>query len=156
MHTRFLTAAVIAAVAIQAPAAHAQASSPLIGTWNIEYERGRRVENDVVTPVMGTATLTIQQRGDSLIATLVVPPRPDGTATPPSTAAAKAGSGSHVFRQQQEIRLNMNGEAITRTATLTWTLQADGDTLSGTLLREIADMPVAAEPTPVKGTRSKA
>ena len=30
-----------------------------VGTWAIEYERGRRVENGTATSVMGTGALTV-------------------------------------------------------------------------------------------------
>ena len=77
----------------------------IVEKWSIEYERGRRMENGSTTPIMGTGTLTIAQRGDSLVATLEAPPRADGTPTPPATIAGKASARGGVFLQKQRIRI---------------------------------------------------
>ena len=141
-------------VSVAAPAS-AQSAAALVGKWNIEYERGRRMEDGVVTPVMGTGTLTIAMKGDSAEATLQAGPRPDGTPSPAATFRGAIDAAKVVFVQKSTVMLNMNGEQQSREVTVTWTLQANGDALSGSLLRVIADAPMAAEPTPVKGTRAK-
>lgn len=133
----------------------AQPPHPLVGTWTIEFERGRRVENDVVTPIMGTGKLVIVQSGDSLLATLESSPRPDGSPPPPSTFGGRASGGGVVFVQKQVAQITVNGEASSREMLLTWTLQAGGDVLTGTLARELPMMPEPLPPTPVKGTRTK-
>lgn len=131
-------------------------SSALLGKWTIEYERGRRVENDEVTPIMGSGTLTIAVQADSVIATLESGPRPDGSAAPPTRIAGKLTPDGATLVNKQVVTLNMNGEMMTREVTLTWKLQASGDALSGTLARTMADMQEPAhDPTPVKGTRVK-
>jgi hypothetical protein len=130
-----------------------QVPHPLVGTWSIEYERGRRVENGEVTPIMGTGRLTIEQRGDSLVATFAPPARPDGTVPPPSTTSARIATPEVVFTQEQSVTINMNGEEQVRRITLTWSLTASGDALSGTLRRDLPMSPEPLPPTPVKGTR---
>jgi len=147
-------AALLATALASAPqGALAQSPHPLVGTWNIEYERGRRVENGETTSIMGTARLTIEQQGDSLVATFESGARPDGTKAPPSRVAARATSPEVVFTQAQTATLTINGERQERSMTLTWSLIADGDTLGGTLRRDLPMMPEPLPPTPVKGTR---
>lgn len=136
-------------------AAHAQSTAPLIGTWDIEYQRGQRIENGEVTAVMGKAVMLIAPSGDSLLATLKQSPRPDGTPVPDAIIGGRVSNGSAVFVQKLSAQMNMNGDVRTVDGKATWTLQATGDTLSGSVLREIPMMPVAAEPSPVKGTRAK-
>lgn len=134
----------------------AQATGPLVGTWTIEYERGRRIENGEPTPIMGKGKLAIVASGDSLLATLEAGPRPDGSVPPPATFGGRATAQGVVFVQKQTAQLNINGEAREQQMTLTWTLQTTGDTLTGTLARELPGMPEPLPPAPVKGTRLKA
>lgn len=131
----------------------AQSPNPLVGKWTIEYERGRRVENGAMTPIMGTGLLTIVQQGDSMVATLEPGPRQDGSVPPPATIGGRATTDGVVFVQKTTAQMNINGEASTRELTLTWTLQATGDALTGTLARELPMMPEPVAPSPVKGTR---
>jgi hypothetical protein len=51
---RMLVAAAVLVLA--APRVQAQ-SSPLVGAWTIEYQRGLSNENGEVTPIMGTGHL---------------------------------------------------------------------------------------------------
>lgn len=132
----------------------AQSPSALVGKWNIDYERGRRIENDVVTPVMAKGVLTIVSQGDSLIATLQEGPRQDGTPTPPRTISGRVTNGKAVFVQKQEVRINMNGEERMQPVIVTWTLSADGNALSGSMAREMPGMNGPMEPSAVKGTRA--
>ncbi len=132
------------------------AQSPLIvGSWNIEYERGRRVENDVVTPVMGKGVLTVTSHSDSLVAVLTSGPTPSGATPPPMTFSGRLTPAGALFVQKQQSRVVMNDEQRVVDVTVTWTLSANGDTLSGTLLREAPMLPEAAQPTPVSGSRIK-
>ncbi|QJR37407.1 hypothetical protein [Gemmatimonas groenlandica] len=143
----------VAFVALALANSPVAAQSSLVGHWDIDYERGRRIENDVVTPVMGKATLTIALQGDSLVATLQPTPRPDGTPVPAATMSAKPSASGVVFVQKQIVQLNVDGEVRPQEATVTWTLQATGDVLSGTLLRALPMMPEAPSPTAVTGKR---
>jgi hypothetical protein len=103
---------------------------------------------------MGKATLTIAAAGDSLVATIQPEPRPDGTVWPQSTAAGRMTSAGAVFVQQQTAQINMNGEVQERQITLTWTLQANGDALTGSLQRTMPGMAEPLPPAPVKGSRA--
>jgi hypothetical protein len=154
---RTTLAALLSAAALF-PASHvqAQAPNPLVGKWSIEYERGRRMENGETTTIMGKATVTITASGDSLIATIQPEPRPDGSAAPPSTAGGRMGAAGATFVQQQMATINMNGEVREQQITLTWTLQASGDALTGTLQRTMPGMAEPLPPAPVKGTRAGA
>ena len=155
MRTRYLATALLSLT----PAfAAAQGGSPLVGKWSIEYERGRRMENGTVTPMMGTGTLTIEPKGDSLVATLAVAgTRPDGSPVPPTVMGGKSTATGAVFVQKGIVTLNVNGEQRQVESVVTWTLAATGDDLRGTLLRELpgAVAQVPTEPAPVKGTRAR-
>lgn len=147
-------AAACLAIIIAAPALFAQAH-PLAGRWQIDYERGKRIENDEVTVIRGTATLTLELRGDSLVGTFVRPATPEQTAPEPQRFAARPTSTGAVFVVKTSVTMNMNGEASTHEAVMTWTLDAKGDALEGTMVRAITGMDFPAEPTPVKGARIK-
>lgn len=155
MSRRILTTAFFATLLGAGAPLQAQSTAPIVGKWAIDYERGRRVENDVVTPVMAKGTITIAVDGDSLIATLDQGPRPDGTPTPAAKLGGRISNGSAVFLQSQQVRMNMNGEEHVQTIKVTWTLKADGDALSGTMAREMPNMQGGA-PSAVSGTRVKA
>ena len=104
---------------------------------------------------MAKARLIIAQSGDSLIATLEQPPRPDGTPALTTTIGGRVNNGDAVFVQKTKATLNINGEAQQSDVTVTWKLQAAGDALTGSVLREISIMGIAPTPSPVKGTRLK-
>lgn len=146
-------ALLIAPLLLPNRAATAQIPHPLVGRWSVEYERGRRIENGETTPIMGTGRFTIEQRGDSLVAVFEAGQRPDGTVPPPVTLTAPATAPEVTFTQQQLATITINGEQQERRVTLTWTLTASGDTLVGTLRREMPALPEPLPPTPVTGTR---
>ena len=141
----------VAFVAMAIASSPVAAQFPLVGRWDIEYERGRRIENDVVTPVMGTASLTIAMQGDSLVATLQPTPRPDGNPVPAATMSAKPSTAGVVFVQKQIVQINLDGEVRPQEAIITWTLQATGGALTGTLLRALPMMP---EHRPLRRSRA--
>jgi len=141
-------------VACTAPALSAQAH-PLAGRWEIDYERGKRIENGEATVIRGTATLTLELRGDSLVGTLVRPATPGQPAPEPQRFAGKATASGAVFVVKTVATNNNNGEITTREAVMTWTLAARDDALDGTLLFTVTGMDMPAEPTPVSGKRLK-
>lgn len=145
----------IAGVAVAPSLVHAQGAPALLGSWSITYERGRRIENDQVTKVMGEGRLQLAESGDSLLATLAAGPRPDGSVPPPAVFGGRVAGDSAVFTQKQSVRININGEESTRDIVLTWVLRAKGDALTGTLSRAMPDMAEPPEPSPVTGTRQR-
>lgn len=154
MKHRLVVAA--AAVILSTGGLRAQSSHPLVGKWSIEFQRGQRMENGTVTPMMGTGDLVVVARGDSLVATLTTAgTRPDGSVSPPAVMSGKARDGHAVFVHKTTAQLNMNGEVRTAEAVTTWTLKVAGDQLEGTMLRELKDvmLQVPMEPSPVKGKR---
>jgi hypothetical protein len=66
-----------------------------------------------------------------------------------------AGGGA-VLVTKRVARINENGEESTREVTVTWTLKADGDALTGSMLTVLANAPADTDPSPVKGRRVKA
>lgn len=155
MKRSLLAAAFSLAAICSAASLQAQAPSTVVGKWAIEYEAGRRMENGEVTTVTGKGTLSVAQSGDSLVATLELGPRPDGSPRPPSVMGGKLTPDGAVFIQQQRVQLNMSGDVQTREITATWTLQANGDVLTGTMARQLPGMAEGPPPSPVKGTRIK-
>ncbi|MES2523045.1 MAG: hypothetical protein V4617_10130 [Gemmatimonadota bacterium] len=148
-----LAIAALAALAMPATA-RAQATNTLAGTWTIEWESGRRLENEVVTPVIAKGTIVISASGDSLIATVTQLSRSDGMPSPPvATFGGKTTAAGAVFTQRQQVRVNINGDQGMREAVMTWTVAADGDVLRGTIAREVPGMQVAMPPTPFTGKR---
>lgn len=154
MKVHHALAALALGLTITAPAASAQ-GHPLAGRWSVEYQRGVRNENGELTPIMGAATLTLEQRGDSLVGTLVPAAGDQGNASPAQLFAARAAANGATFVVKSQAQINMNGEISTREMTLTWELSASGDTLSGTMSRVVQDTDVSSSPSPVKGTRLK-
>lgn len=153
MKRTILAAVISSAVLCTAAPIHAQATGTVVGRWAIEYESGRRMENGEVTTITGKGTLSITQSGDSLLATMEAGPRRDGSPQPPSTMSGRATPDGAVFVQKQRVTLNMDGDAQTREITATWTLQANGDVLTGTMARALPGMADGPPPSPIKGTR---
>jgi hypothetical protein len=142
-------------VALFGSALEAQQPS-LVGTWRISYTAGMRVENETSTPIMGSGTLTIEQRGDSLIGDLVTDPSAGLPQRPPAHLAAVTSAGEAVFTSRTTATVNINGDRRETTAISTWTLRASGDTLSGTVQRTIEGIAAGPQgPSPVTGTRQK-
>ena len=153
MKSTVLVALFASSIALASPQIEAQAPGALPGNWSIDFERGRRMENGQATSIMGIGKVTIRESGDSLLAIFDMGPRPDGTVVPPSTVGGRMTPAGAVFVQKQTVDVNMNGAVQTREITLTWTLQADGDVLTGTLGRAMAMRDEPLPPTPVKGKR---
>jgi hypothetical protein len=126
---------------------------PLVGTWKIDFPAGMRIQNGEATPVRRTGTLTVEARGDSLIATLVPDPS-DAPSRGPVRLAAKSVSGDVTFVTTSQVTINVNGSEQQGTSTATWILGVKDDKLSGTVDRKVeAPHAPAAGPQPVTGTR---
>ncbi len=127
---------------------------PLIGAWQISYPAGMRIENGISTPIIATASLSIEAKDDSLIASLVTNAAPDMPARPPVRLAAKAGSGEATFVAHTKATLNINGAEREANTVSTWILRAKGDSLQGTVERTIEGFDAGEqEPKAVTGTR---
>ena len=146
----------LAAAVLLAPLATQAQAHALAGRWTIEYAGGVRLENDVPTVILAKALLTITEVGDSLVATVRMEPNAELPSRPEARFAALRIAGNQVtFTQRSEAKLNMNGEEHVAIAVSTWTLMAPGDTLSGTLGRQLEgmDMPMPP-PQPITGRRA--
>lgn len=131
-------------------------SHPLVGTWNLRYAAGTRIENGTPTVIHGTGKLMVQLQGDSLIARLIPDPIDGGPGRPEWRMAARTGAGPVVFIQRGVARVNLNGEEKQATSISTWTLDAKGDALEGTVERRLEGMETPTRgPQPVTGTRVK-
>ncbi len=146
----------LAALLVAAPFGVQAQAHPIVGAWDIEYAAGMRVENGEPKPVMAKGRMTVVTLGDSLIAT-VKTVAPEGMpARPDLRLATKAAPGQVTFIYRSQARVNMNGEESVRESVTTWLLDANGDTLTGTMARQISggELP-AGPPQPVKGSRAR-
>lgn len=132
------------------------AQQPLVGAWQVSFPSGMRVENGVQTLIMATGVLTFATSGDSLIGELVTDRSPEVTPRPPVHLAAKAGPGQLVFHSRSPAKINVHGGERPMTALSTWRLAAKGDSLTGTVEREIEGLDAGIQgANPVTGTRRK-
>ncbi len=133
--------------------------SPIAGQWTIEWELGRRVENGDVQLIRATGVMTVKPAGDSLVATIDMKSRSDGRpVTPPLTIGGKATAAGAVLSQIQQLRFNVNGDERGVDVKVTWTLTANGDALSGEIVRDMPAEMVPVGPMPpatITGTRVK-
>jgi hypothetical protein len=149
--------AILSAAALAAlPIAAAAQSHPLVGAWKVDYAGGMQLENGVATPIRRTGTMTIEAKGDSLIATLVADASDGAPPRPAARLAGKSASGAVTFVSRSQATLNINGAEQQATSVATWTLEAHGDELEGTVARKLegVDTP-SGGPQPVTGTRLK-
>jgi hypothetical protein len=126
---------------------------PLVGTWQVSFVAGMSIENGVETPILGGGHLTIEVQGDSLIGTLNRDPVPGIADRPPARLAGVAADGAVTFLSLSTANINMNGMERTAAVTSTWRLQANGDSLEGTVERQIEGFDEMSRPSPVTGTR---
>ena len=99
----------------------------LVGAWKVTYPAGTRVENGEQTAIMGTGTLRIEARADSLLGELVPDPTPDLPARKPTRMTGPAGSGSVALVAHLAAPVEVNGAHRLVTFTSTWRLEAKGD-----------------------------
>jgi hypothetical protein len=148
-----ISAILLPAVLFSSPALGAS-PHPLVGTWKVEFPGGARIENGVATPIRLKGSLTVEARGDSLIANLV-PDQGEGPARPPVRLAAKATAGDVTFVTHSQVTLNINGSEQKATSVATWVLRVNGERLEGTVDRKVEGMEAhAAGPQPITGTRA--
>ena len=152
-------AVVQASTPVVRPATIVAQPTPLIGQWTIDWELGRRIENDDVQVIRATGVLTVKAVGDSLEATIDMKSRSDGRPAAPSlTLKGKASATGGAFSQVQQLRFNANGDERTVDVNVSWTLNAAGDALTGEIVRDVpADMAPMGPmpPATVTGTRVK-
>jgi hypothetical protein len=132
------------------------AQTPLVGVWRLTYPAGSRIENGVPSLLMGTGTLRLEVRGDSLIGELVTDPLPEAPARPPARLAGVTGTKAVVLVSRTTGTLTINGEERPITAVSTWQLEVEGDSLSGTVARKLEGLPFGAQgPDAVTGVRQR-
>ena len=156
-HVAFVAlASAMLAVSSSAMAQVSSKADAVVGAWDIEYARGQRVENGEVTNMMAKGRIVIAISGDSLVATLDQPPRPDGSAVPRAVLGGRIVDGKATFVQKQTAQINLNGDVQSRTVMVTWSMTAAGDTLTGTVDRNMPGMEMMkVDPAPLTGTRHK-
>ena len=156
MYRLWLSPRMLATFVLASAGPAAAQSHPLVGTWNLRYAAGTRIENGTPTVISGTGKLIVQLQGDSLIARLIPAPIDGGPARPESRMAARTGPRPVVFIQRGVARVNLNGEEKEATSISTWTLDAKGDALEGTVERRLEGRETPSRcPQPVTGTRVK-
>jgi hypothetical protein len=152
-----ILAAAVLALPTQLPAQ----SSPAVGTWNLEWELGRSMmmgggSTSSSSAILAKGTMQVVVSGDSLIATVTTTSRSDGlpSTRPPFTMGGRANGKGYVFTQISEATLNMNGEERKQRSVGTWTIEINGNQLTGTVSRSIEGLEIELPTTPVTGTRA--
>ena len=142
-------------LALSAFALPARAQS-LAGTWKISFPAGMRIIDGNPEVIMGTGSLAIEERQDSVIGQLMTAPSPDRPARPPARLAGTMTAGEATLVSRTQATINMNGAQEQAVAVTTWVLHARGDSLTGTLARTIEGHDMANQsPSPVSGTRKR-
>ena len=151
--------ALLATVFLASPLALVAQSHPMVGEWKLSMVVGARVENGTQTPINGTATLTVNAVGDSLVATMLIDPVDGQPQRPASRMTALDTSGDVVFVLRSTATVNINGESHEATGVSTYTFKVNGDRLDGTVTRSIEgiegiELP-PQPPQPVTGVKTK-
>ena len=135
-------------------AAPLAAQSPLVGAWKVTYPAGTRVENGEQSAIMGTGTLRIEARADSLFGEMVPDPAPDLPAGRPTRMTGPVRSGPVELVAHLAGTIEMNDVRRVVTFTSNWQLEVKGDSLVGTLSHQSDDAGVMTQdPGPVRGVR---
>ena len=144
------------ALLLTAPGLVAAQSRPLVGSWDVTVPTGVRIEDGESTPIFAKGLLNVSAEGDSLIGMLKVEPPAGMPARPIAHLAAQLGTGQVVFIQHSTATINTNGVKSEYPVTNTYTLDAAGDTLTGTVSRAIEGLesPMST-PQPITGKRVK-
>ncbi|MFN0100238.1 MAG: hypothetical protein ACKVS7_16355 [Gemmatimonadaceae bacterium] len=146
----------LAATLLALPTLASAQSHPLVGKWSVDLVAGQRIENGQATQITTKGTLEVVLQGDSLIGTLVTVPTEGMPQRPPSRLAGKRVDGTMTFVSRSEGTINANGEMQSFQAISTWSLRASGDTLEGSVSRELLGVSIPdMGAQPVKGTRVK-
>jgi hypothetical protein len=134
-------------------------ANPLLGIWRVHAPAGTRITAEGATAIYADGTLTVEAKGDSMIATLRTEPIAGGTQKPPLRfAVLPPASGDVTFTAATETRTTMNGQTLNPTALLvTMVLRASGDSLGGTMERVPTndDELPRTGPQPITGRRVK-
>jgi hypothetical protein len=146
----------LALAAILVVPAALSAQSPLVGTWNIEWELGRTITNGESSAIQAKGTMKVDASGDSLLVTVTTMSRSDGQpiTRPSFTFGGRATATGAVLTQISEATLNMNGESRKQRSVGTWTLEVSGTMLTGELKREVEGMMMEIPAVPIKGSRA--
>jgi len=147
-----MTRSLVIALALACSTLQAQ-QHQLVGTWQVSFVAGISIENGVETPILGGGTLTIEVQGDSLIGTLSRDPMPGVADRPPARLAGRLEDGAVTLVSESKATIQMNGEERESAVVSTWVLNANGDSLEGTVARKIEDFGQMSRPSPVTGTR---
>lgn len=142
-------------ILLSAPTLVAQ-ESPLVGRWSVSYAGGATMDNGVMTPIMATGVLVISAKADSLVGELTMDPSPELGSRPMVRMAAGKGAGEATFTSLSEATISMNGDEQQAKVISTWKLSVSGDSLTGTVERQIEGFAVGNQPPqPLTGTRQK-
>lgn len=149
-----MTRAFLGAMMLAAAPLAAQ-DSELVGTWRVNFAVMVRVENGATTPVIGGGTLTIAASGDSLIGTLNTDSIPNEPMRPVVQMGGKPKGNTVSLTARGKATINMNGNEREMVSLSTWAVTATGDSLTGTLNRQIQGLGMGPGAQPVTGTRKK-
>src|SRR5471032_398233 len=124
-------------------------SPPIVGHWSFQTATGTSTTNGVEVELIDKGILDITEDQGGLTATIAwLDER--GQLTPPRKVQGTPGPNGSLFRHSgKRISTGRNGKETSTDVTIRWTLQANGDLLSGERLVESDEY----EPKPVRGIR---
>jgi hypothetical protein len=142
-------------IALLVPTIATAQTHPLVGTWNVSVPVGVRIENGEPTPITSTGTMSVTAVGDSLIAMLDLQAPEGMPKLPARRMAGVRRTGEVLLTYIAEAKMyTPDGTTQTNKAVSRFALTVAGDTLRGTVAREVEGMP-GMDPQPVTGTRAK-
>jgi hypothetical protein len=147
-----MTRTVLLLLALGAQTAAAQ--NTLAGTWQVNFPGSVRMMNGEATVEQASGVLTVSRQGDSIVGLLVVDPGQGPPGRPPFRMTGVGGTEEATLLSSSKAKIMLNGEESEATVRMTWKLKASGDSLLGTLERQLeGDDQGGTGPLPVRGKR---
>ena len=130
------------------------APHPLVGVWRVTYPWHTEMRNGVVVPYQENGEVTVEMKGDSLIATVTTTRTSEFSPTRPFRLATIANGSEAVFVERSVVNFTTADGAVREaTAVTTWVLRPAGDDLGGSLERYLEGADAKRTPRPVTGRR---
>ncbi len=130
------------------------APHPLVGVWRVTYPWHTEMRDGVAVPYQENGEVTVEVKGDSLIATVTTTPTSAFSPRRPFRLATVANGAEAVFVDRSVVTFTTEGGVKREaTAVTTWVLRPAGDDLAGSLERHVEGSRATPTPRPVTGRR---
>lgn len=127
---------------------------PLVGVWRLTYPWHTEIRNGTAMAYQENGELTVEAKGDSLIATVTTVPTSAFSPTRPFRLATVPSGTEAVFVERNVVtHTGTGGETREAVVVTTWVLRGAGDELVGSLERQVEGTGSRRTPRPVTGRR---